>query len=458
MAAGEQRHRTAGSRSTVDQTLSDVGHLMRRAGFGGTPDEIRVAAIAGRSATVDALVNFEQTPDSFTPPPDSVLHFDPMHYSEDLAAWWLGQMITTTRPLQEKMTLFWHGHFATALYKVRLPALMYQQNQIFRQNALARFDDLLSMVYKDPAMLIWLDGDRNTKAAPNENWGREVMELFTLGRGNYTEDDVHACARAFTGWRLQFDQNTYTVSPPQFVPRLHDAGSKTLLGRTGNWNGEDAVRILAGHPATGSFLATRLWRFFASDQPPASAINRLASVYYDSDHSIRSVVQTLFSLPEFYRDSTRSGHIKSPAEFLVTSIRTLGLHSIPTSTLPRMMDAMGQSLFNPPNVGGWPGGSFWISSSTMLSRFNFASLMTGDGPGQNGALINTEAIVAETGAESLPELVDATAGLLGISLTPNTRNALLQYIGRGSVATPNLDAKARGLIHLLLASPEYQVS
>jgi uncharacterized protein (DUF1800 family) len=457
VASEKQRHQTA-TVISPDQTLSDAGHLLRRAGFGGTPEEIRSAAKAGRNPTIDNLINFEQTPNSFTPPADSVLQFQPMKFSEDLAAWWLGQMITASRPLQEKMTLFWHGHFATALYKVRLPALMYQQNQIFRQNALARFDDLLSLVYKDPAMLIWLDGFRNTRKAPNENWGREVMELFTLGRGNYTEDDVHACSRAFTGWRLTFDQNNYTVSQAQFSPRAHDDGTKTLLGETGNWTSDDAIRILASHPATGPFLATRLWHFFASDTPPPSAINKLATIYYETDHSMRAVVQALFSLSEFYQDATRSGHIKSPAEFLVTAIRALGLQNIPTTSLPRVMDTMGQSLFNPPNVGGWPAGSFWISSSTMLSRFNFASSLTGDGPGRNASIVDAQAIAAGTGAETMPELVDGLANLLGVSLTPNTRNALLQYAGRGSVARTDLEAKTRGLLHLLLVSPEYQVS
>jgi uncharacterized protein (DUF1800 family) len=284
------------------------------------------------------------------------------------------------------------------------------------------------------------------------------MELFTLGRGNYTEDDVHACSRAFTGWRLTFDQNAYTVSPAFFVPRVYDASPKTLLGQTGNWNGEDAVRILAAHPATGRFLATRLWRFFASDQPPASAIDKLASVYFQSGHSMRAVVQSLFSLPEFYREATLTGHIKSPTELLVTAIRSLGLRPIDVSSFPRIMDTMGQSLFNPPNVGGWPAGSFWISASTMLARFNFASLLTGDGPGQKGAVLDVAALVAASGAETMPALVDAMAAMLGVTMTPDTRNALLAYVGKGSVAAANLDTKARGLIHLLLASPEYQVS
>src|SRR5436305_13003315 len=188
---------------------------------------------------------------------------------------------------------------------------MFAHNETLRANALGRFDDLLTAVYKDPAMLIWLDGQRNIKGAPNENWGREVMELFTLGRGNYTEDDVHACAGAFTGWRIGSDGQAV------FVPRLHDDGPKTLLGQTGNWTSDDAVRILAEHPATGRFLATKLWKFFASDTPPKAAIDRLAQSYVADNHSLRAMVTMLFTMPEFYASSVRTRHVKSPVEFVV---------------------------------------------------------------------------------------------------------------------------------------------
>jgi uncharacterized protein (DUF1800 family) len=329
---------------------------------------------------------------------------------------------------------------------------MYRQNQLFRDNTLGRFDDILSAVYKDPAMLIWLDGWRNTKAAPNENWGREVMELFTLGHGNYTEDDVHANSRAFTGWRL--DRATGNVF---FAPRLFDDGAKTLLGETGNWGGEDAVRILSAHPATGPFLAARLWRFFASDKPPRTAIQKLAAAYYDSNHAIKEMVRTLLGLPEFYSAATRSGHIKSPVEYVVTSLRQLEVANVDLTRLPRTLALLGQELFNPPNVGGWPAGMTWINAATMLGRFNFAAAVTGDGGGQ-GAGLDVGAIVAESGAVHLRDLVPSVAKLLGISLSPSTRAALLRYVGSGSPDDPGGEAKVRGLIHLALTSPEYQAS
>ncbi|MBV9282904.1 MAG: DUF1800 domain-containing protein, partial [Chloroflexi bacterium] len=366
-----------------------------------------------------------------------------------------------------KMTLFWHGHFATAVQKVGNTRWMYQQNQIFRQNALGRFDDLLSAVYKDPAMLRWLDGERNTKLAPNENWGREVMELFTVGIGNYTEDDVHASSRSFTGWRIDLNTNQGL-----FIDRLHDGGVKTLLGQTGNWDGEDAVRILAAHPATGTFLATRLWRFFASDQPPAGAIQTISDVYYTADHSIREMVRTLFSLPEFYSARVKSGHIKSPVEFVVGSIKQLGLSvtALDLKLLPRVLAGLGQELFNPPNVGGWPGGPTWINAATMLGRFNFASYLTGDQVRTKTPLIDTTAVLAASGAEmsdafsattrveTISTLASFVTDTLGIAPTVSTHRALIGYASEGSLALDALDTAIRGMIHLTLVSPEYQAS
>lgn len=436
---------------TIDKKTSEVGLLLRRAGFGAPLAGVRTAAKKGLHWNINHLVDYESTPDTFTPPDSSVISMDKTAKIDGLTVWWLNRMLTTNRPLQEKMTLFWHGHFATAIQKVRYPAFMYQQNQLFRDNALGRFDDLLTGVYKDPSMLIWLDGTRNTKAAPNENFGREVMELFTLGHGNYTENDVHAGAKAFTGWRVMPDGSV------TFVPRLHDDSVKTYLGKTGNWGADDAVRILAAHPATGHFLATKLWRFFASDTPPASAINKMAAVYYRSGHSIREMVRIMFSAPEFYSKEVRVGHIKSPTEFVVTSLRELGLTNVDLTTVPRTLAFLGQDLFNPPNVGGWPGGATWVNASTMLGRFNFASGLTGDRV-QVGMGIDTSAIVTQSRASRMDQLLDYLAANLGVTLGSSTKSALLGYGGKGSVTADGADVKIQGLLHLLLVSPEYQVS
>jgi uncharacterized protein (DUF1800 family) len=451
-----------------DKNHFDVGYLMRRAGFGATPGEIDAAAQQGLGPLVTNLVNYEQVSDNFVPPPDAILTYRQklMRGTDlnNLQAWWIDRMINTSRPLQEKMALFWHGHFATGYDKVRSTLLMYRQNELFRQNALGRFDDLLSAVYRDPAMLIYLDGQRNTKQAPNENWGREVMELFVLGRGHYTEADVHASARSFTGWRIDSDGNAV------YIPRLHDIGSKTLLGQSGNWDGEDAVRILAAHPATGPWLAHKLWRFFASDQTvPRSAIQKLSKAYYASDHSTRDMVRVLFTMPEFYEAAVRHGHLKSPTEFVVTTIKQLGLTNVPSETLPRVLTFLGQELFWPPNVGGWPGGANWINAATMLGRFNFASSLTGEITRARGS-IDPQAILTagdpSYDPSALPGKHDKTMSdvmgyigrTLGIGYSTSTARALQSYAGKRPADQALLLNKIRGLVHLALVSPEYQAS
>lgn len=429
--------------------LDDVAHLFRRAGFGATPGKLLQAADLGLEKTIAALVDYDSTPDQFDPPADIInsVSRDP----GNLTQWWVGRMLATTRPLQEKMVLFWHGHFATAIQKVANPVLMFHQNQLFRDNAMGRFDDLLTAVYKDPAMLIWLDGRRNTAKAPNENYGREVMELFTLGHGNYTEDDVHANARAYTGWTLDASNNAV------FLPRLHDDGPKTLLGQTGNWGADDSVRILASHPATGPFLAGKLWSFFASDKQPTGIVNKMASIYYSSNHNIREMVRAMLMSLEFYSDATKTGHIKSPTEFIVTSINTLGLQNMDLSILPRTLASLGQELFNPPNVGGWPGGPNWINPTTMLQRFNFASALTGD-VRRAGGFLDPEAILTQSRAKTMPQLTAYIAGRLGIDPGGTTAAALKQYAGSGPVSRPDISTAVQGLVHLTLISPEYQVS
>jgi uncharacterized protein (DUF1800 family) len=441
--------------ASLDQTYRNVAHLLRRAGFGDTPDNILTAARLGLNATIDRLVNYEHVPDSFTPP-DTTGWDDKTVLVDPVTVWWLRRMITTARPFLEKMVLFWHGHFATANFKVRNPLYMYNQNQLFRQLALGSFDDLLIAVYKDPAMLIWLDGRLNTRLAPNENYGREVMELFTLGRAtgntpNYTEDDVHANARAFTGWRL--DPN----GQPVFVPRLHDDGPKTLLGHTGNWNGDDVSRILAAQPATARFLSTKLWQFFASDAPPSAAIDRMAGVYFSSNHSIGAVVETMLTSPEFYGTDARTNHVKSPTDFVVSTIRQLGLTTVDLTTLPRMLALLGQELFNPVNVGGWPGGVSWINAATMLGRFNLAARLTGEAPGVRGN-IDPLAVLIASGAETVDQLVYYVADRLGITMSSTTLSALRRYAGRGSIDSIDAQAKTRGLVQLALVSPEYQIA
>jgi uncharacterized protein (DUF1800 family) len=447
------KSRPATRKPSAEQTLRDVTLLLQRAGFGGTATEMQAAVRQGLPAVVRTLVDYEETFDSFTPPPDAALDPTKTRHPDDLTIWWLTRMITTSRPLQEKMTLVWHGHFATGFSKVRSIAAMYTQNQLFRNLALARFDDLLTAVSQDPAMLIWLDGDRNTNTAPNENFGREVMELFVLGRGNYSEDDVHAMARAFTGWTV--NRGTWQA---QFVPRRYDGGRKTILGQTGAWGSDDAVRILAAHPATGPFLAQKLWRFFASETPPRAVIQRMSDAYYRSDHSIREVVRTMLTSAEFYRSPTRGIHIKSPVEFALMPIKQLGLSTAAIQNLPNVLTVLGQTLFDPPNVGGWTGGPTWINPATMLARFNQASRITGDASSSAIVGVDPEALGVAGEFDTTDQLVGYLTHALAVSPGPDTTAALMQYVGRGQVDRIDLDTKIRGLIHLILISPEYQAA
>jgi uncharacterized protein (DUF1800 family) len=454
-ASAHPRNQPPNPPASFDQTYKNVAHLLRRAGFGDKPNNVLAAAHQGLNATIDALVKYQQVPDNFTPP-DTTGWDNNRALIDPVTVWWLTRMTTTNRPFLEKIVLFWHGHFATANFKVRNPLYMYNQNQLFRDNALGRFDDLLIAVYKDPAMLIWLDGRLNTKLAPNENYGREVMELFTLGRAtgntpNYTENDVHANARAFTGWRLDL------TGQPVFVPRLHDDGPKTLLGHTGNWNGDDVSRILSAQPATAQFLSTKLWQFFASDTPPTAAINRMVNAYFSSDHSVGAVVQTMLTSPEFYGQDSRTNHVKSPTDFVVSTIRQLGLTGIDLTTVPRALALLGQELFNPVNVGGWPGGMSWVNAATMLGRFNWAARLTGEAPGARGN-IDPMAILTASGAQTVDQLVYFITDALGITMSTTTLKSLLRYAGRGSIDGIDALTKARGLVQLALVSPEYQIA
>ncbi len=279
-------------------TVRRVGHLLRRAGFGATPDEVQQYADKGIPATVDELVEYDRTPDDLDATL-SKLQGDllDMHNLEDVQTWWIYRMANTRRPLQEKMTLFWHGHFATAQYKVNNARFMHDQNETFRQHALGNFKDLTMAVAKDPAMLIWLDGATNHKGAPNENFARELMELFTLGIGNYSEDDVHAAARAFTGWNLNYQQGVFAFNKNQ-----HDDGPKTFRGISGPLDGTDVIANVVADAATAKRLAGKLFSFFAYDNPDPGVIQPIADLYLASNYEIKPVVKAILLSDAFYSE------------------------------------------------------------------------------------------------------------------------------------------------------------
>jgi len=364
---------------------ADARHLLARAGFTPTERELREFSTLSRAAAVDRLLAAPVTT-ARTPPPDWVNEFEPprklrarlkeaseaerkqyvrelIGKSLELRAWWLREMLDTPSPLSERMTLFWHNHFVSSQQKVKSPVLMYRQNRLLRQHALGNFGELLHAVAHDPAMVVYLDNVSNKKGSPNENFAREVMELFTLGEGHYTEQDIKEAARAFTGWSL--DRNTGEY---RFYRILHDRGEKTVLGRTGRFDGDEVLDILLEQPATAGFVVRKLWREFVSPDPDPAEVARLAGIFRNSRYDIKTVLRALFTSPAFYAPQYRAVLIKSPVEFIVGTLRLFDIRPADLRPLALATRNLGQDLFAPPNVKGWPGGESWINSSTLLAR------------------------------------------------------------------------------------------
>ena len=400
--------------SPSDWSYDRAAHLLERAGFGAAPAEIeRVAAMTPRQA-VDSLVDYESIDVSALKPFDESGIWDPgmdpfppsraeavrlarehgeglgekvlpvgtqrrlqpvvdkFFYSlyanqietQRLGLWWADRMLATPRPLEERLTLFWHGHFATGENKVRDYRMMLRQNTMLRANASGRLQDLLVGILKDPAMLVYLDNGENVKAHPNENFGRELLELFTMGVGNYSERDVREAARAFTGW-------TNDVLTFKFDASQHDVGEKTFLGRTGPLNGEDVIDTILKQPVTGEFVAAKLYRFFVRDEISTPTRADLGRSFRESGYQVKPLLKRIFLSRDFYAAPSYATQIKSPIHLVVSTYRKMGLREIPTiPDFGRMTGALGQSLFDPPNVAGWAGGRTWITPSTLLQRGN----------------------------------------------------------------------------------------
>ena len=266
---------------------------------------------------------------------------------DDLRRWWIYRMAFTKRPLEEKLTLFWHGHFATSVRKVELPYRMYTQNNVMRNLGLGNFHDLLLAMTKDPAMIVWLDNQQNKKGQPNENYAREVMELFSLGIGHYSERDIKESARAFTGWQTHQDGFFFNASQ-------HDYGDKTFLGQTGKFNGDDIIDIIVQQPAVGKFLAQKLCKFFVADEPTQAIVTDVAKAYKPNGDNIKEMLRVLFLHDDF--QSSYLKKIKSPVEFVIGSLKSLEVTQL-DSDVASQIGRMGQSLFDPPNVKGWDGGT-----------------------------------------------------------------------------------------------------
>jgi uncharacterized protein (DUF1800 family) len=363
---------------------ADARQLLSRTGFAPTETEIETFATLTRAEAVGRLLADVRTEPQASPPPEVTELIPPerlrrlknaseeekkafrreqFQKSLELRAWWYREMLDTPSPLTERMTLFWHNHFACSQQKVRSPALMYRQNLLLRRDALGNFGELLHAVARDPAMVIYLDSVSNKKGEPNENFAREVMELFTLGEGHFSEQDVREAARAFTGWSL--DRRTGEF---RFRARMHDYGEKTVLGRSGDFDGDDVLDILLAQPATAKFIAAKLWREFVSPTPDPREVSRLATVFRNSHYEIKPLLRALLTSDAFYATQNRAVLIKSPVELIVGTLRLLDIHPDDLRPVAFAGRNLGEDIFAPPNVKGWPGGETWINSQTLLAR------------------------------------------------------------------------------------------
>jgi len=442
------------------QSKSDafwIRHLLRRAGFNASPDEMDHYQKLGYEAALDELLHPEQVNNEGLEDKIKAQFFD---YTDlaDLQRWWLYRMTYGRCPLEEKMTLFWHGHFATSNRKVNNVFAMYVQNMLFRKYGLGNFHELLYSVSTDPAMIVWLDNQQNRKGKPNENYAREIMELFTLGIGNYSEQDIKEAARAFTGWQTQ-------AAKFVFNRNQHDFGQKTFLGQTGDFNGDDIVNILVTQPATSKFLAKKLCKFFVADTPSDAMIARIAGVYSSNQFNIRKVLRAIFSDDEFLSEASYHAKIKSPAEYVVGSLKLLQVKNLDPS-MPVMMERMGQSLFKPPNVKGWDGGKAWVSTDKMMERFNFAAKITSQRFNEIEKYFGAQQLMQKQGLHNPKEIVNYFLALLVDDDVPETaRRRLVEYAGSDISGKPldgdpdekTLDAKLRGLVHLIMTLPSYQI-
>lgn len=435
-----------------------IPHLLRRAGFGTTPDELAYYQSIGYDKAVDELLKPDKVDNDKLEDLIKAQNFD-FTRLEDLKRWWLYRMCFTKRPLEEKLTLFWHGHFATSNKKVNNPYAMYLQNLAFRKDGMSNFSDLLLTVSKDPAMIVWLDNQQNKKGKPNENYAREIMELFSLGIGNYTEEDIKQGARAFTGWETR--NSTFFFNAGQ-----HDTGDKTFLGEKGNLNGDDIVAIVARQPATSKFIANKLIAFFVSDTPNPDMADDLAKVFMKHEGNIRIVLKTLFTHKDFMSDKAYHAKIKSPAELVVGTIKTMQVQNL-DGDLTSSMSRMGQSLFEPPNVKGWDGGRAWISTNTMMERFNFETRVTQQKFDAIEGYISPSEMVAQQKLTNARAMVEYFLNLLVDSDVPDSaKQELVRYVSADAAGKPLnaipddklLDAKLRGVVHLIMTMPTYQLA
>jgi hypothetical protein len=463
-----------------DNGIALMAHLMRRAGFGASRDELEARAARGFDANVAELIDFEHQPpvDPYTllrhqpaallpggqPPMGNVNY---MYY-----------LVNTKRPLQEKMALFWHHVFATGNSKVDNYDQLLEQINMFREHGTGNYRELLLAVAKNPTMIFWLDNNQNHGNAVNENWGRELLELFSLGAGNYTEKDVREASRAFTGWTFEtkIPRLPYGRFPWKFEyrPEDHDDGVKEFLGHKGNFNGEDIINIVVQQPACAKFICRHLYNFFVADEPqvPAwniepprdpEAVETLMEVFRKSNFEMKPVLRTLFN-SDFFKKA-RNQHLKSPAEVVAGTLRLVGGYEIPRpgyGELSMQPSYMGQDLLNPPSVEGWHTGREWINSGSLMARINFVASQIGD-PSLPGVRAIVERIKAK-GKLGPEQMVDQCLDLLGpVEVGSDTKKELNDQAKKWGDLQWDNDANAQAstrhiaeMLQLIVATREFQ--
>jgi hypothetical protein len=488
-----------------------AAHLYRRAAFGPSREDLLEAERLGPKATLDLLLKGRPQSAEMEETLDDIgrIASDADDGGEQLRGWWLYRMLQGGHPLREKLTLFWHNHFATSQVKVQSTPLLFRQNLLLRKHALGRFGPMLQAISRDGAMLVWLDSNSNVKGRPNENYARELMELFSLGVGNYTEKDVREAARAFTGWRS--DGVGFV-----FDPSLHDDGKKTVLGQSGRWDGGDVVRIVLEQPVAARFLIRKLYQFLVSENtvPPEALLEPLCDSFRKRDHDIAALVRRILASRHFYSSHAFRQRIKGPVEYVLGAVQAVCRHyaegtaedrSLPPQVLAGRLSAMGQVLFEPPNVKGWPGGQSWLNTATLLARDNFAGALAmgtlwpsrplaqrvlpaqtaGSGtalpfPGFQQFLrrLTRSTLAADAPDEPAPSRAFDPARLLeeegascaerAVSLLldlylpgdidPGTRARLVAFVADGAPKGPALARRVREAVHAILTMAEYQLA
>ncbi len=441
-----------------------VGHLYRRAGFGATASELDAGVKDGHAKTLDRVLNGAPESEDFTRTSDfmaSERSMPPGAPQGRLSAWWLDRMLKTRHPLREKLTLFWHNHFATSNAKVQNACFMLTQYRLIQSHALGSFRELLTKMGSDPAMLVWLDTNTSTKAAPNENYAREVMELFSLGVGNYTEADIRQAARAFTGYEIKDGKGTLNR-------RQHDTSEKEVFGKKGKFTGEDIAKLCLDHDACARFIVRKLYRFLISeaDTPDAKLIDPLAEQYRKSDFDTGKFVATMLRSNLFFASSSYRAKIKSPVEFAIGTVRALeGVAG--TLPLAEALEGLGQVLFAPPSVKGWDGGEAWLNAQTLLGRNNLALAITSTEDARFGSRCDPGQLAAKHDIATDAKLVDFLLGLFLQGDAPQgARTKLLDYLKTAKgVKYPAYwsdddvaNHRKRAVTHLVLTLPEYQLN